>query len=161
MHYLITFFKERFYNGNEYTVLKPYRDVHLSLLFITLLIWGPNIVIQIVGFITNGFEKMFSTNIIPSVFIILLIIEVVLLITFEGQYVKISNDEIKVVEFVFFKKTMNLADITEREIVSGGVGFRIASKYDEIIIKIFHLSKHDIDILYKKVGYVPKQCRRN
>ena len=104
MSYLITFFKERFYNGNEYTVLKPYRDVHLSLLFITLLVWGPNIVIQIIGFIKSGFENMFSTNIIPSVFTILLIIEVVLLIIFEGQYVKITNDEIKVIELVFLKK---------------------------------------------------------
>ena len=157
MNYLITFFRERFYKGNEFIVLKPYYEVHLCVLFINLLAWVPNTVLLLLLIKKQGFEKILITKWIPILFCIFVSMEIVLLIIFECQYVKITEEDIKVIELFFFHKTMKLADILEKEVIAGNVGFRIASKNDEIIIRIFHLSKDDIKILYDKVGYEPKK----
>ena len=100
---------------------------------------------------------MVNSNSLLVYLIVLPVIELILLIIFEGQYVKITDDEIKVVELVFIRKQMKIKDIIEREEISKEVGFRIASKDEEIIVRIFHLSKPDIDVLYKQIGYKPKQ----
>ena len=157
MNYLVTFFRERFYKGNEFIVLKPYYEVHLCVIMISFIGIGPIIAIDIWGAIRNGFSSFFSIDLFFPTLLVLIIFEFGLLIIFECQYVKITGDEIKVVELFFIHKTMKLADILEKEVIAGNVGFRIASKNDEIIIKIFHLSKNDINILYKKIGYESKK----
>lgn len=157
MSYLVTFFKERLYKGSEYIVLKPCRDVHLCVLMISSFVLIPNIIVFIQGLIKKGITHMVNSNSLLVYLIVLPVIELILLIIFEGQYVKITDDEIKVVELVFIRKQMKIKDIIEREEISKEVGFRIASKDEEIIVRIFHLSKPDIDVLYKQIGYKPKQ----
>ncbi len=157
MRYLITFFRERFYRGHDYIVLKPYSSVHWGFVLISCLgIWGPIIFIDVFYTIKTHIITKAMIPIYIGVFFCNLGFWAIC----EGQYVKITKDAITYVLLVFMKKTIKLADIIEREEVAGNTVFRLASKDDEMIINTYHLSQNDISILYKQVGFEPKKKER-
>ena len=156
MAYFITFLRERLYKGSEYKVLKPYSEVHKCLLFVSLLAWVPNIILFIQMVIKSGMSRVISSNFLLAYLIIFPTIELVLFAIFEGQYVKITYDEIKVVELVFVAKKMKISDIIKNEFTSKEIGLRLVSNDDEILVRTFNYSQKDVDFLLKKLGIEEK-----
>ena len=101
-------------------------------------------------------SRVISSNFLLAYLIIFPTIELVLFAIFEGQYVKITYDEIKVVELVFLAKKMKISDIIKNEFTSKEIGLRLVSNDDEILVRTFNYSQKDVDFLLKKLGIEEK-----